>query len=96
MKVEVEKCTINDGELSVLLRMAGRVEDLSKQLNRAGYERNSVENTVRDIVATKIAEHYLDEHRMELISSIKKEDILNGIQLKIIEGFSIGNQPHKI
>jgi len=90
MKLEITQAKLDGNEIEVVAKLHGSLHDIAQKAEKNEYGRyNAITRETLDKIATAVAEEYLAQNKMELINSIKKEDIVNAIQLKMIENFSI-------
>jgi hypothetical protein len=91
MNIEFDSCVVSTGKMYALLRVAATFEELEKDQKAASsYRSDVIRKACIDKIASTLCEEYLKEHKMDIVNKLSKDDIVNAIQLKMIEGFSIG------
>ena len=89
MEMQFEDCIIDDEKISFVSTFVCHFKDITKIRGSNSYETGkAISNEFISLVAKKLAEEYMEKNKMELLNSISKEDIVNGIQLKMIENFN--------
>lgn len=90
MNIEFSQCTINDKEVSLGLQFTSAFEEIQREVNKdSDYRHDRIPNAIVAVIAKQIAAEYMETHKMEIVAAISKEAIVNAIQLKIVEGFSL-------
>lgn len=91
MLLEIVESKLTKDELHCLLKFSASVRNLESRCKTEDYCWNyeAIESLIQDKVATAIANEYLKQHTPELMSKVKQQDIVNGITLKLVEGFSL-------
>ncbi len=87
MKIRITDCKINGDEVEAMAKFTGTLKEIEKAGGR--YDRDSLQNIIIDSIASIVAKEYLKEKRMELVNGIDINQLINAIQLKVVEGFSL-------
>ena len=91
MKIEIKNCTVDGSDISVLMKVDATFEGFKEEADhQSGYRYDKVMKRCTEILAEKLTEEYLAKHKMDIINTLSKEDIVNAIQLKMIETFHVG------
>ena len=88
MEIEFTECIVSEQDVILTARFIMTFQELAKEVQRSSHY-DSIGDMVKRRIADKIAGEYAEKNKMSLVSAIKKEDIINGIQLKLIEGFTL-------
>ena len=90
MDITFEKCVVNGDEVSAVIKLTSTLSELEVNLKHTGDHRiNAVRHRCVELISQRLADEYLAEHRMDLAESLSKRTIVDAIQLKIVEGFSL-------
>ena len=94
MDVEFTSCKVDSTTVTAVGRFVFKLSELKEKLERGsgGYDYDSINNAIKSAVANAIGEEILAERKMEIVNSINVQEIIDGVKLKVIEGFSL-NKP---
>lgn len=91
MRVEIEKCAMDSEQITVSAKFIATFESIATE-EQGHYRYENLQKEAETIIATAIAEEFLKQHKMEIVKSLSKEDIVSGIQLKMIQDFGLGQR----
>lgn len=93
MDIEFAECLVDEDKISLVLKFAATFQELQKTTQSStSFHGDDIRNECLRAIADTVAQEYLEKHKMELVNSLSKEDIVNAIQLKIIEQFRIADR----
>ena len=94
MDVEFTSCKVDSTTVTAVGRFVFKLSELKEKLERGsgGYDYDSINNAIKNAVANAIGEELLAEKKMEIVNSINVQEIIDGVKLNVIEGFSL-NKP---
>jgi hypothetical protein len=88
MKIEFEDCCVEGDVIRVVAKFTAQLSEIEK-VPENSYEKASIRAMIMDAIISKISDEYLKMHKLELINSVDLKQLVDGIQLKIVEGFSL-------
>lgn len=88
MDVHIEDCTVTEGQINVVVKFAATLRELANQSNET-YKYDGVLRQIKDTICQKVAEEFMAAHKMEIVNLISKDEVKDGIQLKLIEQFQL-------
>ena len=86
MIVKINGISIKDTDIEMsakIVMTAKEIEDYKV------YSGNSLADKVVEKIAAEVAQEYLKVNKADLVKTINSKEITDGIQIKIIEGFSL-------
>jgi hypothetical protein len=87
MIVSIDSMEITDGQAKCVIVLTGSIEALVNETKSE--TRWSFAERMSSEIARKVADEYFKLHKAELIERIDIDSIINGIKIKLIEGFSL-------
>jgi len=85
MDVIFSDCVVNDKTVEIIGKFTCSLLEIKDGVGG----RYGIYEQILAQIATKVANEYLKAHKMELTNEIKLKDLVDAIQLKIIEGYSL-------
>ena len=92
MELKVTECTIKGEDVKVVASFVGRIVELEEYTGRSYDDNQNIGKLFLKIIAESLAEEYMAQHKMEILKAVSKDDIVNGVQLKMIEQFGVAGQ----
>ena len=89
MEIKFESCKINSEEINLVVRFVTTFEKLQQEAH-GSYDLTGLRERATKVIANKIADEYLIKNKMSLINGLSRTELINAIQLKIAENFSMG------
>lgn len=91
MRVKFGDCSFEAGELSITGTFMGTFAEIESSFKseHSYNNRSKLVDVVVQLVAAEVAKEYLASHKMDLVDSLSKQSIIDAIQLKVVEGFSL-------
>ncbi len=89
MEVEFSGCTVSGDTAIVVGRFVVQLSEIEERGKIHHFEHGSLAQEIKSLVAKEIADEYLEVNRMGLVNAIQLKEIVDGIQLKVVEGFSL-------
>lgn len=89
MKIEIQQCVVDGESIMLIAKFKATFESLIEE-NKSSYRYEGIQRLAENAIANSIADEFLKKHKMDIVTSINKDDIVNGIQLKMIEQFALG------
>ena len=90
MKLEIEKCSLNTNEVKLVCKFAATIDEIMGMCEKDdSYTIGSLRERILTRMAIEVSGEYLKKNKSEIIKSLNKDEIVNGIGIKIIEGFSL-------
>lgn len=93
MDVYFDKCEVKGETVEVVGKFVMSLADIEQRLKQGNYRTGSVADCIVGEVLQKIANEYLAEHKTEIMEGVDLDKIIKGVQLKVVEGFSL-NRDH--
>ncbi len=89
MKITVKDVSISDDDVSMVVD----IEATRKEVENAesGHYTKPLAEQITRGIAQEVADHWLNLHKVEIMEGIDLDDILKGVKLKIVEGFSLNH-----
>lgn len=89
MEIELTKCTVTEDEIEIISKFTATFREFESQ-GLGSYKYDGVLAQCKTSIADVVSREYLVAHKMEIVNEISQKELVDAIQLKIIEGFSIG------
>lgn len=91
MKVEFGDCKVEADVVSVVGKFTVKLEEIENLAMIGNYDTQSLISKAINAAADEIARSYLAQYKMQIANAISLKEITDAIQLKIVEGFSLGH-----
>jgi hypothetical protein len=91
MDIEFKKCAVDGDAITYMLEVKCALGNLDASFfNSNTYDkRRAITEMVANKIASAVAEEYLKQHKADIMNAVNADDIYKGVQLKIVEGFSL-------
>lgn len=88
MKVKVTSSYLDDEDIKMVIDVEATRSELEKCGSNGHYSKPLAEN-ISEKIAEAVAKEWLELHKVEVMNGIDIDKIISGVQLKIVEGFSL-------
>lgn len=92
MDVNFEKCEVKGDIVEVVGKFVMSLADIKERLKHGNYANGSLGTGIMAEIVGRIAQEYLAEHKTEIMEGVDLDKIIKGVQLKVVEGFSLNAQ----
>lgn len=87
MEVKIKGIALTDGDVVFSAEVLATAKEFEN--TKSNYSYRPLAEMVRDKIALAIADEYLKANKATIMQGINAEDLINGVKLKIVEGFSL-------
>ncbi len=87
MEVKINEISLIGNEIVMLAKVIASIDDIERWKER--YSGKTLDEVIVEKIAIGVTQEYLKVHKADMVKGINIEEVMNGVKLKIIEGFSL-------
>ncbi len=90
MEIKIREAIIDSNYVSAIAEFSSTLVEIASITHQNGYSgRGDIINMICKEIAERIADEYLAENKSDIMGKIDIDKIINGVQLKVVESFSL-------